>query len=135
MSVIFLSLISSCEDPAPESTIPFVYVREEINPTSIQYKELWNIGGFVILEDAGYNDIMVYRESSNTYRAFEMTCTYDPKDPCSDLVMDDSNLFMIDKCCNSTYNLNGIPTGGPAFRALVEYKTRMEGNILIIFNQ
>jgi len=132
-----LSLIlfaSSCEQESNGPKIPFVPVYEEIAYQSVAYKDLWNLNGHIEIDDAGYKGIIVFNQGGNVFRAFEQACSYDPLESCSKVVVDDSGLFLIDKCCNSTFDFSGIPTGGPAFRPLLEYNTRIEGNFLIVYN-
>ena len=133
---LFVSALSliSCDSENFTSTVPHVFVNEQIPLQSAQYKELWNVGGFVTL-DAGYKGIIVYRESSSSYRAFERACSYDTKADCAIVDIDDSELFLIDKCCKSTFNFGGIPTGGPATAPLLEYQTVVDGDFLKIVNE
>jgi len=46
--------------------------------------------------------------------------------------VDQSTLFLIDTCCNSTFDFNGFPTGGPATLPLRQYKTFLNLNLLTI---
>lgn len=134
--VFFLLLIfSSCrEEHNLPADIPFQFVHEEINLNSIQYQELWNPGGYIYIPNAGYKGIIVINQGG-AYKAFERACTYDPRESCSLVEMDDSQLFFIDRCCKSTFTLDGIPSGGPASVPLVEYKTIRNGDFLTIVNE
>ena len=137
--LIFLPLLSfsSCKNENPRADIPFRFVREEINLGSIQNQALWNVGGHIYIENAGYKGIIVIHKSTDIYVAFERACTYDPKESCALVEMDDSQLFLIDHCCKSTFNFDGIPTGGAASIPLVEYRTFRDGNsnFLVISNE
>lgn len=125
--------LSSCSDPMKEDGIPIVLVEETINLNNYQYQPLSYIGGFVYL-NAGVRGIILYRSSVNDYLAIERNCTFQPLDPCADVSVDTSTLFLLDSCCNSTFDFNGYPTGGPASLPLRLYETFLDGNYLTITN-
>ena len=136
--VLILSLIfvfSSCDEEPIETLIPFSFVNQDLNLDLIQYQDLKNIGGYVYIEkgpNAGYKGLIVYHEGAGVYRAFERACTYDPE--CDAISIDDSGLFMIHNCCNSSFNFNGNPIGGPASLNLLQYPTLVDGIYLKIRN-
>lgn len=125
----------SCQNENPRVDIPFRFVNEQIPINSIQYQKLWNPGGHVLLPGAGYKGIIVVNAGGNIYKAYERACTFDPRAECSLIEMDETELFLIDHCCNSSFNLQGIPIGGPASIPLLEYQTIIDGNMLIISNE
>ena len=111
--------------------IPSVYVNETINLSLFEYQNLQNVGGFVYI-DAGVRGIILYRKSVNDYIAFERNCTYRPLDSCATVGVDNSLLFMLDTCCNSTFDFEGNPTGGPAEWPLKRYYTFLDGSYLFV---
>ena len=133
--LLFFSFLafSSCNDTMPDDGIPVVLVDETINLSNYQYQALGVVGGFVYL-NAGVRGIIIYRSSVNEYLAIERNCTFQPMDLCADVKVDESTLFLIDTCCNSTFDFNGFPTGGPATIPLRQYKTTLNGNYLTITN-
>ena len=135
MALMALLFFGACSNENPRVDIPFRFVNEQIPINSIQYQKLWNPGGYAILPAAGYKGIIVVNVGGNTYKAYERACTFDPRAECSLIEMDDTELFMIDHCCNSSFNLQGAPIGGPASIPLLEYQTVIEGNMLIIVNE
>jgi hypothetical protein len=116
-----------------DETIPFTLVNGEINLTYLQYIDLKNTGGYIYY-DAGYRGMIVYNEGNGVYRAFERACPYDPRSSCDPLIVDPSGLFIKHECCNSSFNFNGNPMGGPASLDLLEYQTYVDGNYLKITN-
>jgi hypothetical protein len=131
---IFSALIlSACNDTVPGDGIPIVLVDETINLNNYQYQALGVVGGYVYL-NAGVRGIIIYRSSASEYVAIERNCTFLPMDPCADVSVDKSTLFLIDTCCNSTFDFNGFPTGGPASLPLRQYKTWLNQNFLTITN-
>ena len=128
---------SSCDPRNEDPIIPFAFVSQDLNLNLIQYQDLRNIGGYIYIEpgeNAGYKGIIVYHEGNGIYRAFERACTFDPQSTCDPIVVDDSGLFMIHKCCNSSFSFKGNPMGGPASLDLLQYQTYVDGIYLKINN-
>jgi hypothetical protein len=132
ISGIFI-VVSGCEKIPPEAQIPNVFVDETINLNNFEYNTLNNIGGYVYLE-GGVRGIILYRQSPDVFRAFERNCPYQPMDECANISVDESTFFMIDSCCNSTFDFDGNPTGGPARFPLLEYSVVVNQNFLTITN-
>ena len=127
-------ILQACDDPQIEDGIPMVIVNETINLNNYQYQALNLIGGYVYL-NAGVRGIIIYRQSLNEYIAIERNCTFQPMEQCADVGVDQSTLFLIDTCCNSTFDFNGFPTGGPATFPLRQYRTVLNNNLLTITNE
>lgn len=126
-------LLFSCEKELRDEVIPYTLVNEDINLKNLQYLNLTNVGGFVYYE-AGFRGLIIYNEGNGYYRVFDRACTFDPRSNCDPLIVDASGLFIKHTCCNSNFNFNGEPTGGPASLRLLEYRTFVEGNYLKITN-
>ena len=127
-------MLQACDDEIIEDGIPVIIVNETINLNNYQYQPLNFIGGFAYL-NAGVRGIIIYRQSLNEYIAIERNCTFQPLDECADVSVDNSTLFLIDSCCNSTFDFNGFPTGGPATLPLRQYRTILNENLLTITNE
>lgn len=127
-------ILNGCESDNVRADIPFVYVYEEVNLNSILNKDLWRAGGHITL-DAGYKGIIIVNEGGETFHAFERACTFDTEEDCSIVEMDESELFLIDHCCNSSFDFGGNPMGGPANIPLLEYKTYRDGDFLKVVNE
>ncbi len=113
--------------------IPNVHVNEQINLTNIQYTALRQDRGFVYLS-GGVRGIIIIRQSSNRYLAFEQNCTYQPFDSCATVKVDASSLFLQDDCCGSQFDFTGAVIAGPARFPLKQYSTSLSGNLLYITN-
>ena len=134
---LIIFIFSSCEKQAIDELIPFSFVNQDLNLDLIQYQNLRNLGGYIYIDqdaNSGYRGMIVYHEGNGIYRAFERACTFDPHADCNPIKVDDSGLFMIHQCCNSTFNFNGNPTGGPASLNLLQYSTFLDGIYLKIRN-
>lgn len=125
-------LLACSSDDETISPIPVVPVYEEINLTNIQYQPLQNQGWIYL--DGGYKGLLIIKDG-NTYRVFDRACSYDFQEACGQADMDGSGFFIEDAdCCESTFDLFGQPTGGPAQLPLQAYSAFVTGNQLIIQN-
>lgn len=132
--MFFLSLnLLSCRDEEfiRHDHIPYVYVWKEINLYNQQYNDLRFDRGFVLLNE-GYKGIILYRENSSTYRAFERACPHDPTDPKEIVEVDESEFFMIDRNCGAVFDFNGFPTHGSTLRPLKQYIVYLDKHMLFI---
>lgn len=134
LGFIFLfSLLIACESTGPEDQIPAAIVNETINLTNQQYQNLQFVGGHTSIS-GGVRGIIIYRATTDEYRAFERNCSFEPLNTCAQVEVEGSGLFMIDTCCTSTFNFDGFPTGGPASLPLRQYPVLLQGNFLTIAN-
>ena len=124
-------VMSACNDSVFDDGIPLVYVHETINLNNFQYQPLSVIGGFAYI-NGGVRGIIVYRQTINKFIAFERNCTFQPMSECADVSVDNSTLFLVDSCCQSTFDFDGYPTGGPASFPLRKYNTFLDQNYLTI---
>jgi len=106
-----------------------------VNLSYPQYQRLRMDGGYVYIEGAGMRGIILYREGENSFRAYERACPHHPEEDCT-VQVDGSSLFMVDRCCKSTFNFSdGQPTGGPAQRPLLQYRIEITGTTLKISDE
>jgi hypothetical protein len=136
--LFLLLLLSAVIAPSCESNrgqiIPYVKVYVDLDI----YAELGNmgIGSTKIIPNEGYKGIVLFREEDLVFHAYDLTCTEYPKHDAA--VVEDKDFVGVFECpkCNSTYVLvNGAyPNSGPADYPLVEYRTVIQGNILLITN-
>lgn len=106
-----------------------------VNLSYPQFQRLKLDQGFVYLEGS-WKGIILFRQSENTYLAYERACPHHPNDPCGHVQVDGSSLFMICHCCRSSFNFaDGQPMGGPAQRPLIQYRVDMDGSTLKISDE
>jgi hypothetical protein len=131
--VIMLCGFPSCNNGISDLPIPDAFFAEiTFNLNQPQYITLKSDGGLVAI-DGGVRGIILYRKNATTYLAFERNCSYQPNDACATVEPHSSNLFLIDVCCGSSFDLeDGKPTGGAAWRPLRIYKTYLVGDDLTI---
>jgi hypothetical protein len=130
---LLAGILPSCETNRGQ-IIPYVKVDVDLD----LYAELGNmgIGTTLILPNEGHQGIVLYREDDLLFHAYDLTCTEYPEH--DEAVEEDEDFVGVFKCpeCESRYVLlNGAyPDSGPADYPLVEYRTSIQGNLLIITN-
>jgi nitrite reductase/ring-hydroxylating ferredoxin subunit len=129
--IAFVLLIASYQTYS-QAAFPTV----TINLSYPQYQRLKLDGGYVYIEGAGLRGVILYREGENSFRAYDRACPHHPEEDCAVVQVDGSSLFMIDRCCKSTFNFyDGQPTGGPAQRPLLQYRIELTGATLKISDE
>ena len=133
--VLFLSAViyPSCETNRGQ-IIPYVQIHVDLD----LYAELgtMGIGTTRVIPNEGYRGIVLYREEDLFFHAYDMTCTEYPEHDravVGDTVFD--GVFRCPKCDSRYVIINGAyPDSGPAEFPLVEYRTSVQGNLLLITN-
>ena len=113
-----------------------VFAQASFPPVTInlnypQYQRLRLDGGYQYVDDVGMRGVILYRLDESTYIAYERLCSFE-----DDVIVsvDGSGLFM--KGCQSTYDFSdGRPSGGPAFKPLLRYRTSLTGQTLVITDE
>lgn len=131
-----LSLLA-CQAQLSDDQIPLVpFEPIVLNIALPSYVALQSTGGYQALSSGGTRGIILYRLNATTILAFERNCSYQPQDACATVNIHPSGLYMNDACCGSTFRFeNGSPTGGLAWRPLIQYSTTLVGNTLTITDQ
>lgn len=135
--LIALSLLLACKSQLSDDEIPLVpFEPIVLNIALPSYSTLQSIGGHKELSSGGTRGIILYRLNASTILAFERNCSFRPQDACATVNVHPSGLYMNDACCGSTFRFdNGNPSGGSAWRPLVQYSTTLIGNTLTITDQ
>jgi len=128
--------ISACSPQRADDPVPFIpFVDRIINLNLPEFISLRTDGGYVEVA-GGVRGIILYRLNSSTYIAYERNCSFRPNEACATVNVHTSGLFMVDPCCGSNFNFSdGNPTGGPAWRPLVRYRTQLNGLTLTISSE
>ncbi|CAN5139102.1 hypothetical protein BH23BAC1_BH23BAC1_00950 [soil metagenome] len=132
-SFILLFVISACDRDHFDNELPYAYVEITINTNNLQYDDL-RIRGFTYIS-GGLRGIVILRDDFGNLKAFDRACPFQPENPCGLIEVAVSRFHMLDPCCNSTFNLQGIPTGGPAINRMREYFTFVDGDFLTISSE
>jgi nitrite reductase/ring-hydroxylating ferredoxin subunit len=128
--IIALLCLANCsqdltDDEIPPSSFPDIIIDLSL-PSNIA---LASKGGYKEIDDGGVRGIIVYCEDVGRYHAYERNCSFTPNEACATVNVDASKLFMLDPCCNSSFNfITGQPMGGgPAWRPLRKYEAVANG--------
>lgn len=134
MALLLIGVIApSCESNRRQ-IIPYVQVFLDLD----LYAELGTlgIGSTMVIPDEGYRGIVLYREDDMMFHAYDMTCTEYPEHDAGvvrDTVFD--GVYTCPECDSRFIIINGAyPDSGPAEFPLVEYRTSIQGNLLLITN-
>ena len=135
LMVLILSagIFHSCETNRGQ-IIPYVQVYVDLD----LYAELGSvgIGTTVVIPNEGYRGIVLYREEYQLFHAYDMTCTEYPEHDQAivrDTIFD--GVYTCPQCDSKFVIINGAyPDSGPAEFPLVEYRTSIQGNLLLITN-
>jgi hypothetical protein len=122
---ILLLIIMSCSQDLVDDPIPFIPFPD-LSISISNYPAFNSLGVQDISLDYpnyGVRGIILYKKNNSEYLAFEKNCSLQPNDACATVEIHSSTLYMHDTCCGSTFNYEGIPTGGKAWRPLQQYKT------------
>lgn len=132
--LLLFSLFPTSCNRDNDDIIPYVTVDFTIDILSTFYTELTSVGGWVYVT-GGYKGILIYRLSMDEFLAYDRCCSFNPKDPCEIIEMEESGLSMIDSCCGSRFLIiDGSPVEGPAKKMLRQYRTMFDGRYLRVYN-
>jgi nitrite reductase/ring-hydroxylating ferredoxin subunit len=130
----FILLLSPQCKKDKNELIPYVYVNFSLNPSSTQYNNLNNIGGWVYVT-GGVRGIILYHASVDQFMAYERDCPYEPLNTCALVQVEKNGVVAIDSCCGSQFVLtDGSPIKGPAATSLKQYTTTYDGTTLTVTN-
>jgi len=132
--IIFFSfLFFSCKKDN-KNPVPYVYVSFYLNISSTLYIDLASVGGWENLT-GGYRGVVVYREASDQFVAFDRACPYDWQTDSAYVSVEPSGLVIKCKSCGSEYLIiDGSVVKGPATYPLKQYNTSFDGLTLHVYN-
>lgn len=135
--ILFLVILIVACGKDNEHPVPFApYLGSAICINDVEYFNLQNVYGMVILENEGYlgNGIVLVNIGNNEFKAYDATCPNEVNGDCK-IVADKSSVsFVVCKCCGSTFELSfGDVSKGPSNYPLKKYKTAFDGNCIRIY--
>ena len=121
-----------CKDR--EDRVPFVPVDITLNLSLPIYSELNTVGNHINIT-GGSLGIIIYRLSTDEFKAFDRHCTFNVPENCR-IDVDNSNIQAVDNnCCGSVFSIiDGTVQSGDAFVNLTEYQTSFFNNTVTISN-
>lgn len=134
---MMLAMMAGCEPDLQDDAIPWQpFDVITLNLNLPEYIALKMDGGSLYLSDGGVRGIILYRNNSSNYHAYEANCSFQPNSACATVEVHASGLYMLCACCSSNFDFaTGFPTAGPAWRPLRKYETSLNGTILTITDQ
>ena len=131
--IVIIISVASCKKNTQDS-IPITAVDIYLYTNNPSFVNLNAVGGWIYTA-GGVRGILVYRQSTTQFMAYDRNCTYQPSLPCSTVVVDATNILAKDTCCHSKFSIyDGSVTQGPAVLPLKAYSTTFDGNVLHIYN-
>ena len=134
--ILIILIFWGCEPQLPPYTVPLIPFDDfTINLSLARYNDI-SIEGRAMPIEGGVRGIILYHGENNNYIAYERNCSYQPEDACATVSIDQTQLFMTDACCGSSFSFtSGDPIAGPAFYPLRRYRTSLDGNLLTITDE
>ena len=130
--VIIIS-VASCKKNTTDG-VPVTAVDISLYTNNPSFVNLNAVGGWIYIA-GGVRGILVYRQSTTQFMAYDRNCTYQPSNPCAIVYVNSTNILAVDTCCKSKFSIyDGSVTQGPAALPLKAYNTTFDGNVLHIFN-
>ena len=122
----------SCTDNQNQvyDNVPYVYVYEEIYLTSIEAQPLTLRDGTYIYHKGGLKGLIIYRQNSEKYLAFERAST--AAGQCQ-VKADGSGFFMTDTCSSTQFQWDGTVRGTAPY-PLKQYNVNKDNQRLVITN-
>lgn len=100
----------------------------------VNYPSLNAVNGWEYVS-GGVKGILIFRISTDEFKAFERNCTYKPSESCAVISVDSTGLAAVDDCCGSKFSLlDGSVSKSPASKSLKEYVAIYDGSILSVTN-
>ncbi len=132
----FLLFLLSASCRKSNQAVPYVPVDLYINVSLPLYSNLNVVGGWVYI-NGGSKGLIVYRQTTETFMAYDRHCTYNIDNPCGAASVDSTNLTISCDCDGSQYQIyDGAVINGPATYSLHQYRTSYNpaNNTLHIYN-
>jgi len=135
--ILTLLLTVGCNRDLTDDPIPFVpFAPYTITLYLPEFQSLAFDGGYKTIGSIGVRGVLLYRNTSTSYLAFEKNCSYHPNDAGATIDVHASKLFMTCSGCGSTFNfMDGMPSGGVAWRPLRRYRVELTTPTLMITNE
>ena len=126
-------MVVGCTPDLSDDAIPWQpFDVININLNLPEYISLKTDGSSMYI-DGGVRGIILYRQNTSNYIAYERNCSFQPNSACATVDVHVSTLYMLCSCCSSTFDFaTGYPTGGQAWRPLQRYETSLNGSTLTI---
>ncbi|HTA82810.1 MAG TPA: hypothetical protein VK783_07755 [Bacteroidia bacterium] len=135
LAVTGISSACKKDTPATNAGVPNVTVNISIEASSPLYPNLAIVGGWAQVT-GGYDGILIYRQSTDNFVAYDCGCPYDCTTNAKAIIkVQSNNITAVCPVCGTTYSiLSGAVSKGPGSLSLKQYPTTFDGTYINITN-
>jgi nitrite reductase/ring-hydroxylating ferredoxin subunit len=131
LTFIAITFLSCGKNTDP---IPNVSVNFEAPISDPRLSGLNTAGGVVLLSGYGVAGLILYREPSGGYAAYDRCSSYKPENKCA-VTLDAGHLTVTDPCSGSIFSLfDGTPVKAPATESLKSYYVTVSNYEIFVSN-
>jgi nitrite reductase/ring-hydroxylating ferredoxin subunit len=132
--LVLLSLVMLSCGKDSGSTIPSIPVNFQAALTDTRISKLNSAGGAVTVAGYGVAGLLIYRDATGGYHAYDRCSSYEPQNKCA-VTIDDTGFTVTDPCSGSKVSLNdGSPVKAPASKSLRVYDAYVVNFQLFVSN-
>ncbi|TSD62978.1 hypothetical protein FFF34_018675 [Inquilinus sp. KBS0705] len=114
--------------------VPSVPVNFRIPKTDPRMAALNSAGGAVLISGYGVAGLIIYRQASGAYSAYDRCSSYQPAKQCA-VTLDDTGFTVTDPCSGSKFSLtDGTPVKAPATKSLRSYAVNVSQFEINVYN-
>ena len=114
--------------------VPGVAVNFTIPKNDPRMAALNSAGGAVTISGVGVAGLIIYRQASGNYVAYDRCSSYQPEKRCA-VTIDDTGFTVTDPCSGSKFSLtDGSPVKAPATRSLRAYGVNVSQFEINVYN-
>jgi nitrite reductase/ring-hydroxylating ferredoxin subunit len=130
--VIVLTALSCAKDSG--DYVPSVPVNFQAGLSDTRISKLNSLGNAVIVPGYGVKGLLIYRDFSGNYLAYDACSSYLPQNKCA-VTIDATGFTVTDPCSGSKFSLSdGSPAKAPATKSLRTYSASVINFQLLITN-
>jgi hypothetical protein len=135
LGIIVLVLTLNCLSCGKASDyVPNVSVNLQMALTDPRLNALHNTGGAVIINGYGVAGLIIYRQATGGYAAYDRCSAYLPQNKCA-VTLDNPSLTVTDPCSGAKWILeDGTPAKAPAVKSLKAYAVNTNGFEIFVQN-
>jgi nitrite reductase/ring-hydroxylating ferredoxin subunit len=134
LGVILVLALSYLSCGKASDYVPNVSVNLQMALTDPRLNALHNTGGAVIINGYGVGGLIIYRQATGGYAAYDRNSAYLPQNKCK-VNLDNPTLTVTDPCSGAKWLLeDGTPVKAPAVKSLIAYGVITNGFEIFVQN-
>ena len=132
LAFMVMSFLSCAKDSG--DYVPSVPVNFQAGLSDTRITKLNSPGNAVIVQGYGVKGLLIYRDFSGNYLAYDACSSYLPQNKCA-VTIDNTGFTVTDPCSGSKFSLSdGSPVKAPATKSLRVYSATVVNFQLIVTN-